>query len=168
MLRPAVSMGASRTIVVGIRGLVDDSGAAVDAPAGFEALRDGASSNDLDISRQQEAYESLIFPTLSAAGFAREELQLAWSFSTGSVENTRQKMEWMRADALSRIGETGPPYTLTEIEEEIRIRDESDMAVGPLADAHRLALAGEITELDTTGMDIDAVLMALLVVIRRG
>jgi hypothetical protein len=114
MLRPLVSMGFSRRIIVGIRGLVDASGAPVAAPDGFAALRDGTGS-DPDIQRQRALYEDTIFPALEATGFARDELQLAWSLTTSSEENITGRLDWMLADAAEAVGEGGPAYTLTEV-----------------------------------------------------
>ena len=114
MLRPLVSLGFSRKIVVGIRGLVDDAGAPIAAPAGFTALRDGT-AGESDLARQQRHYDDVIFPALEAAGFARAELQLAWSLSTSSERNVTGRLDWMLADAREAVGSSGPDYTLTEV-----------------------------------------------------
>ena len=95
LLRPMVALDHGTTYVVGIRGLVDSQGVQVDPPSGFAQLID-ASSTDTDIARQQETYDTLIFPTLSQEGFAKEELQLAWSFTTRTAQNTRAPIEHMR------------------------------------------------------------------------
>lgn len=95
MLRPMVPLSHSRTYVVGIRDLVDADGLVIPAPDGFAQVRD-ANSTNTDIQRQQETYDNQIFPTLEEEGFSKEELQLAWSFTTRSVENTRVPLESMR------------------------------------------------------------------------
>ncbi|MFT5681926.1 MAG: hypothetical protein ACI8RZ_002844 [Myxococcota bacterium] len=113
MLRPLQSLGFSRQIIVGIRGLVDDSGAPVAAPTGFTALRDGT-GGEADLERQRDHYSDTIFPVLESAGFAREELQLAWSLTTSSETSITGRLDWMLADAAEAVGAGGPDYTITE------------------------------------------------------
>lgn len=86
LLRPAVPMRHATTYVVGIRGLVDDAGDPIAPPPGFRVLRDGEPTADPDLLRQVDRYEAVVFPTLEQAGVDRGELQLAWSFTTTSVE----------------------------------------------------------------------------------
>ena len=95
LLRPMVALDHGTTYVAGIRGLVDAQGTRVDPPSGFAQLI-AASSTENDIARQQETYDTLIFPALAQEGFAKEELQLAWSFTTRSAQNTRAPIEHMR------------------------------------------------------------------------
>ncbi|MFH1465506.1 MAG: hypothetical protein ABIO70_14050 [Pseudomonadota bacterium] len=118
LLRPAVPMEHATRYVVGLRGLVDEQGAALPPVPGFAALRDGSASEDPDLERQREHYEQHIFPVLEQAGFARSELQLAWDFVTVSQQGSLGRMLWMRDDALQRVGEAGPPVTFEILSED--------------------------------------------------
>ena len=67
----------------------------------------------------QDTYENIIFPTLVADGVDRANLQLAWDFVVGSKESITSKSVWMRDDLYERIGDDGPAYTITSIEESV-------------------------------------------------
>jgi hypothetical protein len=114
ILRPVVPLGYDRDIVVGLRGLVDSTGAPVDAPAPFVALRDGGSTDDPDLERQRPRYEDVVFPALAAAGVDRAELQLAWDFHTTSADGSLGPILHMRDEALALVGDGGPAYTIRE------------------------------------------------------
>ncbi len=117
VLRPARPMRHGATHVVGIRGLVDADGQPVQAPAGFAALRDAQLSEDPDLESQRPLYEDRVFPALEDQGFARGELQLAWSFTTVSQSGSLGRALWMRDDALSWAETEGLSYTLDPVQE---------------------------------------------------
>ena len=118
MLRPARPMEHATRYVVGIRGLVDSTGAPFEPPAAFQSLRDGSETDDADIERQRQHYEEVIFPALEADGFSRDELLLAWDFVTVSKEDTVGRALFMRDDALSRLPAGGPTYTIDTVSDE--------------------------------------------------
>ncbi len=118
MIRPVEPMGYGRSYVVGLRGLVDDSGAAIAPSEAFTALRDDAATEDYDIEGRRERYDSLIFPALEAQGWSRDETQLAWDFITASQEGITGRARWMRDDALERVA-GGVSYTVDTVEEEV-------------------------------------------------
>jgi hypothetical protein len=119
LLRPAVPYEWNRTYVVGLRGVVDADGAPIAPSAAFLALRDGVESDDPDVERQRAHYEEVVFPALTAQGFARSELTAAWSFHTASRVNTLGDMERIREDALGWFDAqpAGPSYTLDKVED---------------------------------------------------
>ncbi len=115
LLRPAVPFDHATRYVVGLRGLVDGGGAPIDTPTGFADLQAGSSDDD-DLLRQQDHYDSVIFPVLDDAGFARDELQLAWDFVTASAEHELGPAVWLRDDALERTGDA-PSYRIESVED---------------------------------------------------
>ncbi len=117
ILRPVAPMAHGHRHVVALRGLTAADGALLAAPDGFRALRDEEETDDPDLERQREAYEDGIFPALEAAGWSRDELQLAWDFTTVSEDWSLRTMRHVRDEALAWAGEDGPPYTLTEVED---------------------------------------------------
>ena len=125
MLHPVSPMQHATWYVVGIRGLVDDTGGTIEAPAGFASLRDGAQSDDPAVEAQRDHYDNVVFPALEAQGFSRDELQLAWSFVTVSVDSSVGRGVWMRDDALERLENNGGAYTIAETTEEECGTDES-------------------------------------------
>ncbi len=118
IMRPMVPMEHATRYVVGLRGLVDDSGATLDALSGFVDLRDGSESRDSDVERQRAHYDSDIFPVLEQAGFSRSELQLAWDFVTVSEDNSLGRLIFVRDDGLERVGAQGPTTSYELIGEE--------------------------------------------------
>ena len=118
IMRPVVPMEHGTRYVVGIRGLVDSSGATLDPMPGFVDLRDEVSTDVADLERQRDHYEQDIFPVLEQAGFPRGELQLAWDFVTVSSENSLGRMIAMRDDALERVADGGPPVSFELVGEE--------------------------------------------------
>lgn len=116
MLRPVAPMQYGHRYVVGLRGLVDESGASIAPSEAFQALRDGEGSEDPDVEGRRAVYDEVVFPALEAEGWSRGEVQLAWDFVVGSREGIMGRMLWMRDDALDRIAE-GPGYTVDEVVE---------------------------------------------------
>ena len=71
MLRPMQSMGMGRQIIVGIRGLVDEGGAAVAAPEGFAALRDDtAGGSDIELQLSHPDRDALLKAARAEAALA--------------------------------------------------------------------------------------------------
>lgn len=112
VIHPAQPLAHARRYVVALRNLVDDGGAAVAAPAGFAALRDGTASEDADIERQRAHYDAVLFPALEATGFDRADLQMAWDFVTESQEGSLAPMTHIRSVGLAAVPAGGPAYTL--------------------------------------------------------
>jgi hypothetical protein len=113
MLRPAVRLDDATRYIVAFRGIVDDEGATVAAPQGFAELRDGTPSDDAIIESRRAHFQSL-FETLEAAGVSRDELQVAWDFTTASKENNTSAMVHIRDDAFENYPD-GVPYTIEVI-----------------------------------------------------
>ncbi len=116
LIRPVTPMQYGHRYVVGLRGLVDESGAAITPSEAFQALRDDASSDDPDVEGRRGIYDEVVFPTLEGQGWSRGEVQLAWDFVVGSKEGITGRMRWLRDDALDQLAD-GPSYTIDEVVE---------------------------------------------------
>ncbi len=110
MLRPAIRPEDATRYIVAIRRVVDDTGTAVAPSPGFLALRDKLPSDDPIIQSRRTHFEE-IFRTLEKYGIARDDLQIAWDYTTASRENNTRAMLHMRDDALANAPE-GVPYTV--------------------------------------------------------
>ncbi len=119
ILHTAAPLDWNTRYVVGIRGLVKEDGSPVDVSPGFAALRDGTPSDDPDVERQRDAFEEGVFPALEPYA-SRDELQLAWTFTTASRESTLGRMISIRDDAHAWVDEQqgGIPYTITSVEDD--------------------------------------------------
>ncbi|MEZ5570960.1 MAG: hypothetical protein R3E64_02965 [Halioglobus sp.] len=110
MLRPAIRPEDATRYIVAIRRVVDADGVAVEPSPGFLALRDKLPSDDPIIESRRAHFEQ-IFAELEAQGIARNDLQIAWDFTTSSRDNNTRAMVHMRDDALARSPQ-GVPYTI--------------------------------------------------------
>ncbi|MBW1832910.1 MAG: hypothetical protein JRJ10_14650 [Deltaproteobacteria bacterium] len=110
MLRPAIRPEDATRYIVAIRNVVDVDGVPVEPSPGFQALRDDVPSDDLIIESRRAHFEE-IFATLEDAGISRDNLQIAWDFTTASRENNTRAMLHIRDDALAKYPD-GVPYTI--------------------------------------------------------
>lgn len=110
MLRPAIRPDDATRYIVAIRRVVDDRGAAVAPSPGFLALRDDLPSDDPIIQSRRAHFEE-IFDTLEAHGISRDDLQIAWDYTTASRENNTRAMLHMRDEALASSPD-GVPYSI--------------------------------------------------------
>lgn len=117
VLRPAVPFEPDTRYIAALRGFVDDAGELLPAPRGFASIRDREASVVRGVHDRRAHFETAIFPVLEAHGVAREELQLAWDFTTASREDATYLMATMRERMLAAIGEDGPDYEIDTIEE---------------------------------------------------
>jgi hypothetical protein len=120
MIRPAVRLEPDTRYIVAIRGVVDAGGAALEPSPAFAALRDISPSDALDPAAAEsvEARRPLyadIFARLGDAGVAREDLQLAWDFTTASDANITGPLVHMRDVGLDMLG-AEPLWSIVELE----------------------------------------------------
>ncbi|MGE3632286.1 MAG: hypothetical protein AB7P00_20470 [Sandaracinaceae bacterium] len=113
MIRPVVPLEHETRYLVVIRGVVDASGALLPAPAPFAALRDNTSSEVPSIEGRRAHFEEL-FTTLDGYGVQRADLQLAWDFTTSSLEDDTGWMISIRDQALAIVGTDGPDFTIDD------------------------------------------------------
>lgn len=103
ILRPQVRLKDSTRYIVGIRRLNDAAGAAIASPESFEALRAGAAPADL-----QARYDAEIFPALADAGAPKDDLLLAWDFTTRSEDQVTSDMLSVRAQTIDALRDHPP------------------------------------------------------------
>lgn len=116
MLRPAVRPEDSTRYIVAIRDVVDDQGTPLPPSPAFEALRNGESHPD--VSSEREAHYDDIFARLDDAGIARDDLQVAWDYTTASRENNTQWMLHIRDDAFAAHPD-GVPYEIEVVPDDV-------------------------------------------------
>lgn len=115
MLRPAVRLDDATRYIAVFRDVVDDDGQVLEPSEAFAALRDGEPSGDPVVESRRPRFEE-VFEILEEAGIAREDLQLAWDFTTASRENNTQAMVHIRDDAFANYPD-GVPYTIEVIDD---------------------------------------------------
>ena len=132
MLRPMERLDFGTRYIIGIRNLEKTTGGPVDISAGFLATRDAVPTEDGDVELRRAHYESDIFPALADEGFAREDLQLAWDFTTASRASLLEDMLWVREDALHFIEQEDISYAIDSIDN----RDCTGGGNGRVIEAH--------------------------------
>lgn len=127
LIHPAVNYPAGHDIMVGVRDLKDANGATIAAPAQFDRERDwileheptslptGTDTTGFGDPQYivRMAFDLLVLE--QSAGFAREDLYLAWDFTVASTQNTTGRMLDIRDDALASIGDGAPAFTVDKV-----------------------------------------------------
>lgn len=113
-IRPAVALAEGHTYAVGIRGMVDSTGAPIEPGDAFRVYRDALLTGIDSIEARRPAMEAAL-TALTDAGIDRTGLQLAWEFTVASTENIAGRMLHIRDDALAALGDGAPAYTVTEV-----------------------------------------------------
>jgi hypothetical protein len=115
MVRPVVRLDDATRYIVAIRGVKDASGNALPASEAFTAFKTGAAFGHESIEPRRAAFAE-IFAALDGAGVAKNDLQIAWDFTTASRENTTGWLVHMRDEGLKLIDEAeGPLYTIDTV-----------------------------------------------------
>jgi hypothetical protein len=117
MLRPVVRLKDNARYIVAFRNVTSPDDEVVASSPAFSALRDGTASEDESVEARRPLYDDS-FTKIEAAGWSRGEVQLAWDFNTASDENNTRWLLHMRDTAFELIGEDGPEYTITSVEDD--------------------------------------------------
>ena len=118
-LRPLERLRDGTRYVVAIRGLAGPDGAPVPVPEGFRRLRDGQAAGHPVLEPLAERYARDVFPVLAEAGLGREELLLAWDFTTATEQSVTGDMLAIRDDLVATLAEGPPEVTVTEVEDDV-------------------------------------------------
>lgn len=116
MLRPAVRLKDATRYIVAIRRVKDADGNHLAPSEAFLALREGTASTDYTVRRRRGLYDD-IFGKLEKVGVGRDDLQIAWDYTTASRENNTRWLVHMRDDALAAVGDEGPEYVIDTVED---------------------------------------------------
>ncbi|MFN8112451.1 MAG: hypothetical protein U0R51_04550 [Solirubrobacterales bacterium] len=110
--------------IVALRKLKDADGNTIEAPKGFQLLRDDIPSA-IDSIEQRRGLFGDIFERLGDAGIGRHNLYMAWDFTVASTENITERMLSMRDQAFADLGDTdltdggvdgdSPEFTITDV-----------------------------------------------------
>ncbi len=116
VVRTAEPLARDRRYVVGLRNWQDEDGMVLPAFEGFRALRDREASTVIGVHARRERFETDVFAVLEEAGLARDELQLAWDFTTGTEESGKRLFRALRDRMIEAIGDLGPEYTIDRVD----------------------------------------------------
>jgi hypothetical protein len=111
---PASRLRDSTRHIVAFRNILDENGIPVTRSDGFDALVRGTPTNNPAIEAARPRFAS-IFTALESMGWPRENLTLAWDFTTTSPEDISSVFLSMRKDALNRIA-NGVRFEITSVD----------------------------------------------------
>jgi hypothetical protein len=121
IIHPAVSLDEGTRYIVALRNMKDASGTIIPPSAEFAAYRDDTpAANDALEARRPHMED--VFTTLASAGIARNDLYLAWDFTTASERNITERLLFARDDAFNRLGSAAPAFVVTNVENEVDSR----------------------------------------------
>ncbi|WP_406103788.1 hypothetical protein [Micromonospora globbae] len=112
VIRPAVALTEGARYVVGLRGMRDETGAPIPAPAAFRAYVTG---NGLGPRDRRAPQMKRILADLTRAGVTRHHLYLAWDFTVASRQGLTGRMLAIRDRAFATLGAAAPSYTVTQV-----------------------------------------------------
>jgi hypothetical protein len=111
IIRVGKNLKENHRYIVALRNMKDSGGAALPAPAAFAIYRDDTPSTLLPIEARRQQMED-IFSILTSAGVARNELYMAWDFTTQSTDSVAGRLLAMRDDAFDTLGVAAPAFTV--------------------------------------------------------
>ncbi len=112
VIHPAVSLEPATTYAVGLQGLTTTGGEPIAVSPVFTAYRDRLTTEIPEIEDRRDAMEAT-FDALTSAGITRDDLQLAWGFTTASTENTTAGILKMRDETMEALGDFTPEFQIT-------------------------------------------------------
>ena len=113
MLRVRSMLKAEHRYIVAVHRMRDLGGEFIVAPEGFRRLRD--SVEDESLEELQARFDEQIFPVLTKAGLKREELQLAWDFTTGSDEFWKRDLYAIRDQTTLWLEQNQPRIEIKSV-----------------------------------------------------
>ncbi|MFO0614499.1 MAG: hypothetical protein U0414_18080 [Polyangiaceae bacterium] len=114
MIRPVVRLPDAHRFIVAVRKVVDSAQKEIAPSPVFQALRDKTPSDEPSVELRRTLYED-IFAKLSLAGIPRDNLQIAWDYTTASRANNTSRLVAMRDAALASLGPNGPAYVVDTV-----------------------------------------------------
>ncbi len=99
VIHPAVSLEPATTYAVGLQGLTTTAGEPIAVSPVFAVYRDNLTTEIDSVEARRDSMETA-FDALEQGGVDRDDLQLAWTFTTASTENTTAGILKMRDETM--------------------------------------------------------------------
>lgn len=116
VIHPAVSLEPATTYAVGLQGLNTAAGEPIAVSPVFEAYMDNATT-DIDAIESRRDDMEAGFDALEDGGVDRGDLQLAWTFTTASVDDTTAAILKMRDETTAVLGDATPEFEIISVNE---------------------------------------------------
>ncbi|MBW1873738.1 MAG: hypothetical protein JRJ19_16875, partial [Deltaproteobacteria bacterium] len=119
LIRPLERLKNATRYIVAIHGLRTPDGNELKAPEGFRRIREGLVSGHEILEPLAERYESEIFPVIEQFGVARDDLILAWDFTTETLEHVTKDMLAVREQIINILSANPPQVTISEVVDDV-------------------------------------------------
>jgi len=114
IIRVAKNLKEDRRYIVAMRSMKNSGGTTVAPGSVFAAYRDSTPTDILAVEGRRPHMEK-IFEALDDAGIARNDLYLAWDFTTQSSDSTAGRLLTIRDDAFDILGAAAPAFTVDTV-----------------------------------------------------
>ncbi len=118
IIRPAVTFAEGHRIIVALRDVKADDGAAIEPSKLFRAYRDDRPTGNVQLERRRGHMED-VFAALEKHGVDRDDLYLAWDFTVASERSLSERMLHIRDDAFASLRGEAPAFQVTQVEEDV-------------------------------------------------
>ncbi|MEM6544662.1 MAG: hypothetical protein AAF680_07145 [Pseudomonadota bacterium] len=115
MIHVGESLQPGARYVVLLQNLLAGDGEPIEPTDVFKVYQEAIPSEVPELEARRESFES-IFDVLEENGITREEVTLAWEFTTASTKNTTERVLHIRDDAFASLAGAAPEFTATIIE----------------------------------------------------
>jgi hypothetical protein len=118
MIRPGRRLKNGTRYIVALRNLIDQNAAAIPAPVGFAALRDGMPTGQPALEDRRAAFAADFTKLETDCGVPRSSLTLAWDFTTASDDAIERYLLAMRDQTFAALGPNAPAFTVTQVQDD--------------------------------------------------
>jgi hypothetical protein len=119
IIHPLTRLRNGARYIVAIRNVQGIDGAALAPAEGFRRLRDGEAEAHPALAPLVEHFEQDIFAPLEAQGVERDELQLAWDFTTRTLDDATADLLAIREQAIEAFENQPPAIEVTSVENDV-------------------------------------------------
>ncbi|MFL5319585.1 MAG: hypothetical protein ACJ790_07995 [Myxococcaceae bacterium] len=116
VMHPVVGLKENTRYVIVIRHAKAGDGSVMPTPEGFRRIRDHLTKGDPQLEPLAARFDAEVFPELEASGIARDDIQLAWDFTTGSTESVTTDMLQVRAQTLEWLKTHTPTVAIESVD----------------------------------------------------
>ncbi len=125
LIRVGKSLKNNERYIVVLQNLVDTEGQRIQPSDAFKVYQESIPSNIPEIESRRPHFNRL-FSDLADYGIRRDQLYLAWDFTTASIENTSYRALHMRDTALASLSGGSPVITIGSVVNNT-VDDDSDL-----------------------------------------
>ncbi|HWP66024.1 MAG TPA: hypothetical protein VNO26_08940 [Candidatus Limnocylindria bacterium] len=119
LIRPAVRLQSGTRYIVALRNLYDQRGVPIAPGPAFRAVRDGEKTKLGALEARRSVLAAAIEKLERECGVRRDELLLAWDFTTASDDSVQRYLLHMRDQTFAQLeGSAAPAFVVSSVEDD--------------------------------------------------